>query len=75
LAPLEGLRTTETFVMPFVIKPTTSWILPETSEPEPAEANPIDDDEDLPFSSNGAAHATAIPPAKRRRGRPRRIAA
>lgn len=75
LAPLEGLRSTETFVMPFVIKPTTSWILPETTEPEPADTDLSDDDDGGAFGTNGAAHATAIPPVKRRRGRPRRIAA
>src|ERR671914_1848775 len=34
LAPIAGVRSSETFVMPYIIKPTTAWILPE---PDPAE--------------------------------------
>lgn len=29
LAPIEGIRSSETFLMPYVIKPATAWILPE----------------------------------------------
>src|SRR5215203_6079028 len=29
LSPIEVVRSTETFVMPFIIKPMTSWMLPE----------------------------------------------
>lgn len=29
LATIEGIRSTETFVMPYIIKPGSSWILPE----------------------------------------------
>src|SRR6478609_965138 len=32
LARIDGDNSTETFVMPYVIKPATSWILPEESE-------------------------------------------
>ncbi len=35
LAPIEGIRSLETFVMPHIIKPATAWVLPETP-PEPA---------------------------------------
>src|SRR4051812_25565778 len=36
VARIEGVRSTETFVMPWIIKPVTSWILPEFHEPEPS---------------------------------------
>jgi Lrp/AsnC family transcriptional regulator for asnA, asnC and gidA len=32
LAPIEGLRSSETFVMPYVIKPATAWVLPEADD-------------------------------------------
>lgn len=43
LAPISGVRSTETFIMPYVIKAATSWVLPEEGasgssngiEPEP----------------------------------------
>ena len=63
LAAVDGIRSTETFVMPYVIKPATSWVLPEEDEapsslaPEPDEA----DDTTEPAR-----------PAPTRRGRPRR---
>lgn len=31
LARIDGVRSTETFVMPWVIKPSNAWILPEDS--------------------------------------------
>lgn len=43
LSKIEGVRSTETFVMPWIIKPTTSWILPE-HESHPS-ADVLDDDE------------------------------
>lgn len=43
LSSIKGVRTTETFVMPWIIKPTTSWILPE-HEAHPA---PVDNGDDL----------------------------
>ena len=66
LAPIAGVRSSETFVMPYIIKPTTAWVLPE---PDPAE---------LPRAAagdgDGAARAAAGPDeaAPRRRGRPRK---
>ena len=49
LSKIDGVRSTETFVMPWIIKPTTSWILPE-HESHPA-VDPLDDDDadDLPM--------------------------
>ncbi len=32
LAPIEGIRSTETFVMPYILKPMTSWVLPEQGD-------------------------------------------
>lgn len=43
LARIEGVKSTETFVMPYIIKPATSWILPEGDE------NDLDD----PFDDFG----------------------
>lgn len=44
LAHIPGIRSVETFVMPFIIKPTTDWILPEGRPHEPTdEAEPEDD--------------------------------
>ncbi|MFL5759230.1 MAG: Lrp/AsnC family transcriptional regulator [Thermomicrobiales bacterium] len=66
LARIEGVKSTETFVMPWIIKPTTSWILPEAPEggedserEEAAENDQIDEDGSAP---------------RRRRGRPRKAA-
>ena len=42
LARIEGVKSTETFVMPYVMKPATSWILPEESDQEIAD-DPFDD--------------------------------
>jgi Lrp/AsnC family transcriptional regulator, regulator for asnA, asnC and gidA len=65
LAPIGGVRSSETFVMPYIIKPTTAWVLPE---PDPAE---------LPEprargGADGAAAAGQEGAAPRRRGRPRK---
>lgn len=64
LARIEGIRSTETFVMPWIIKPTTAWVLPESDYdvPQPRRRRGPDYDE------NG----NIIP---RKRGRPRRIPA
>lgn len=32
LARIEGIRSSETFLMPQVLKPMTAWIIPETSD-------------------------------------------
>lgn len=71
IARIDGIRTTETFVMPYVIKPTTSWVLPELTADEPRSDEPPDEATDVADgkSENGAA------PVRRRRGRPRRTAA
>jgi Lrp/AsnC family transcriptional regulator for asnA, asnC and gidA len=63
LAGVPGVRSTETFVMPLVIKPMTSWVLPEMEEPAAAAA---------PASPDGAGDGQPAQPVKRRRGRPRR---
>ncbi|MCA9860384.1 MAG: Lrp/AsnC family transcriptional regulator [Thermomicrobiales bacterium] len=61
LAGIEGIRSTETFVMPWVIKPTTAWVLPhsEYDVPQPRRKRGPEFDE----------HGNIIP---RKRGRPRR---
>ncbi|MGH2535050.1 MAG: Lrp/AsnC family transcriptional regulator [Thermomicrobiales bacterium] len=62
LAGIEGIRSTETFVMPYIIKPATSWVLPEIDdEAERANAESTEDDEP---AANGVA--------PRRRGRARK---
>lgn len=61
LAAIEGIRSTETFVMPWVIKPSTAWVLPQTQYdvPEPPRKRPPEYDE----------AGNVIP---RKRGRPRK---
>lgn len=61
LARIEGVRSTETFVMPWIIKPTTAWVLPQTEydNPQPRRKRSPE------FDENG----NVIP---RKRGRPRR---
>ena len=66
LAPIGGVRSSETFVMPYVIKPTTAWVLPEPDPAEVAAPPPVD----LEPGADGES-----PPPRRRRGRPRRAAA
>lgn len=50
LSPIEGVRSTETFVMPWIIKPMTSWILPEEMRPIKSELLGEDLDQ---WSENG----------------------
>lgn len=69
VARIEGVRSTETFVMPWVIKPVTSWVLPDFHEPEPS-LDDLGDD----FGLDGDLREEPAP-APRRRGRPRKIAA
>ncbi len=71
LAAIDGIRSTETFVMPYIIKPMTSWMLP-ASEPE---LSTIADG--LEPEDSGEAVAVAAPGGRRRgrRGRPRRAPA
>jgi Lrp/AsnC family transcriptional regulator for asnA, asnC and gidA len=45
LAMIDGVRSTETFVMPYIIKPMTSWILPEF-ESEPSSSDDDEESED-----------------------------
>ncbi len=77
IAPIEGVRSTETFVMPYIIKPATSWVLPEieTSESVTEET----DGDDLAAESDEVGPPVeAIPPTsagRPRRGRPRRVVA
>ena len=61
LAGIEGVRSTETFVMPWIIKPATAWVLPKSEYdiPQPRRKREPDLDED----------GNVIP---RKRGRPRR---
>jgi len=67
LAAVDGIRSTETFVMPAVIKPMTAWLLPE---PDPAA---------LAAEAGGAEGDDATddesPRSRRRRERARRRAA
>ncbi|CAA9577443.1 MAG: hypothetical protein AVDCRST_MAG59-4294 [uncultured Thermomicrobiales bacterium] len=64
LGPIEGVRSSETFVMPYVIKPATAWVLPDAEQPiaEDAVAGELNLDEEI---------ATAT----RSRGRPGQVAA
>lgn len=64
IATIDGVKSSETFVMPWIIKPITSWILPEFEEP--AEADDELDDPD------GSAEPTAAP-IRKKRGRPRKL--
>jgi Lrp/AsnC family transcriptional regulator for asnA, asnC and gidA len=63
LARIDGVHSTETFIMPYIIKSSTSWILPESPEEdieESAAVELVDENGDAP---------------RRRRGRPRKSAA
>ena len=63
VAPIEGVRSSETFVMPWVIKPITSWVLPEFEEiSEPEEES----EEDQLVESSTV-------PVRKKRGRPRKL--
>src|SRR5215217_2026101 len=68
VARIEGVRSTETFVMPWVIKPVTSWILPDFQEPDIAS----DDNDDL---NDELADIDDVVPIRRKRGRPRKLVA
>lgn len=69
VARIEGVRSTETFVMPWVMKPVTSWILPDFAEPETS-ADELADD----FAGDGAGEAEQVVSVRRKRGRPRKAA-
>jgi len=68
VARIEGVRSTETFVMPWVIKPVTSWILPDFQERDIAS----DDNDDL---NDELADIDDVVPIRRKRGRPRKLVA
>ncbi len=63
IAPIDGVRSSETFVMPWVIKPITSWVLPEFEEAVDAG----DDADDDPLLDHPAS------PSPKKRGRPRKL--
>lgn len=65
LARIDGVKSTETFVMPYIIKPATSWILPDAEEDEETSAANLAAEEP---GLNGA-----VP--RRQRGRPRKVPA
>jgi Lrp/AsnC family transcriptional regulator for asnA, asnC and gidA len=48
LAPIGGVRSTETFVMPYLIKPMTAWVLPEVDVIDETRSDSFEDiaDED-----------------------------
>lgn len=69
LAAIDGVRSTETFVMPYIIKPMTSWVLPEAEAGLGPTADGLEAEE-------GNGLVTVSPGAGRprgRRGRPRRV--
>lgn len=65
LAAVEGVRSTETFLMPQVIKPTTAWVLPE---PDPAILAAEADSGLIDIDINPDAAADGERPGRRRRG-------
>lgn len=66
LAPIPGVRSSETFVMPYIIKPTTAWVLPE---PDPSEVN---GQVRRPRRAADPTASNADGGEPRRRGRPRK---
>ncbi|MCC6315647.1 MAG: Lrp/AsnC family transcriptional regulator [Thermomicrobiales bacterium] len=62
LATIPGVRSSETFLMPYVIKPATAWVLPER-EPDEDAAETDDDLDEAPAESaargSGAGKAAA----------------
>ncbi|MDQ3696202.1 MAG: Lrp/AsnC family transcriptional regulator [Chloroflexota bacterium] len=43
LAHIPGIRSVDTFVMPYIIKPASAWRLPEGRSPEQADEQPPDE--------------------------------
>ena len=70
LAPIAGVRSSETFVMPYIIKPMTAWVLPE---PDPDEVGAEQAATDIEDGADGELPPPARPEGPRRRGRPRRV--
>lgn len=46
LANIAGIKSIETFTMPYVIKPSTAWILPEARPVDAASEEPEEDEDD-----------------------------
>lgn len=72
LSAIDGVRSTETFVMPFIIKPMTSWMLPEGDPNALAAELSGATSADL-----GGENGIDRPPPRSvvKRGRPRRVPA
>jgi Lrp/AsnC family transcriptional regulator for asnA, asnC and gidA len=68
VARIDGVRSSETFVMPWVIKPITSWVLPEYEEAPETDDDPEDGDGGL-----DAGLEEPATPVRKRRGRPRKL--
>jgi Lrp/AsnC family transcriptional regulator for asnA, asnC and gidA len=68
VAHIDGVRSSETFVMPWVIKPITSWVLPEYEETAETDDDPDDGDGGL-----DAGIEEPAAPVRKRRGRPRKL--
>ena len=69
LAAIDGVRSTETFVMPYIIKPMTSWVLPESDSGVGSITDGFETDEDNGLVSTASGNARQ----RGRRGRPRRV--
>ena len=54
LAVIPGVRTFETFLMPFVIKPSTAWVLPESDISMSEDLGDDDLEQDEPYRSPAA---------------------
>lgn len=70
LATIDGVRSTETFVMPYIIKPMTSWILPDEDAGRGVTDDGSEDEEGNGVVATGPAGASR---PRGRRGRPRRV--
>jgi Lrp/AsnC family transcriptional regulator, regulator for asnA, asnC and gidA len=69
LSKIDGVRSTETFVMPWIIKPTTSWVLPEHEAHPPAETlDDGGDDEDTDDLVEDGAEMSFAERVRQRRG-------
>lgn len=73
LAAIDGVRSTETFVMPFIIKPMTSWMLPE-GDPN-ALAAELSGATQPDFSGEDGDDRSGSSRSVVKRGRPRRVPA
>ena len=77
LAPIDGIRSTETFMMPWVIKPITSWALPlpgeSDAEPEMGAETDMDSGPDGRAGEADDDVGNGTPDTGRRRGSARPI--